>query len=202
MNRERLGQTGPDAALESRIASFELAFRMQAAAPGLQEHFAAKRPQTLSALRPRQSSEHRRLRPPMPHGPPLRRSRRAFHPGDAQLQVGPAQTSSAAIVANNAMEVDRPIAGLASRAMKQPPALAGGSRLVIWGGEFDASTPTAQGRRWPRPQPAGLPRCGSPAPASDRGLAYGAHRRMATMPRTDKVSLPRSERHDPAPARP
>src|SRR5256714_596170 len=37
MNRERLEQTGPDAALESRIASFELAFRMQAAAPELQD---------------------------------------------------------------------------------------------------------------------------------------------------------------------
>src|SRR5262249_44297051 len=37
MNRERMAKTGPDAALEGRIASFELAFRMQAAAPELQD---------------------------------------------------------------------------------------------------------------------------------------------------------------------
>src|SRR4051794_22497702 len=37
MNREQLEHTGPDQALEGRINSFELAFRMQRAAPGLQD---------------------------------------------------------------------------------------------------------------------------------------------------------------------
>lgn len=37
LNQQRLAHTGPDAALEARINSFELAFRMQAAAPRLQE---------------------------------------------------------------------------------------------------------------------------------------------------------------------
>src|SRR5262249_35141328 len=37
MNREHLEQTGPDAALEGRINSFELAFRMQRSAPELQD---------------------------------------------------------------------------------------------------------------------------------------------------------------------
>src|SRR4026209_469420 len=37
MNRERLSWAGPDAAMEGRISSFELAFRMQAAAPELQD---------------------------------------------------------------------------------------------------------------------------------------------------------------------
>src|SRR5262249_44851643 len=36
-NRERLNHTGPDAALEGRINAFELAFRMQTAAPELQD---------------------------------------------------------------------------------------------------------------------------------------------------------------------
>src|SRR5258706_5679170 len=46
MNRERLSHTGPDAALESRIASFELAFRMQTAAPELQD-ISSETPETL-----------------------------------------------------------------------------------------------------------------------------------------------------------
>src|SRR5204862_717668 len=37
MNREQLESTGPDAALDGRIESFELAFRMQSEAPGLQD---------------------------------------------------------------------------------------------------------------------------------------------------------------------
>ena len=37
VNREQLEATGPDAALEGRIESFELAFRMQAEAPDLQD---------------------------------------------------------------------------------------------------------------------------------------------------------------------
>ena len=37
LNRDRLREEGPDAALQGRIDSFELAFRMQSAAPELQE---------------------------------------------------------------------------------------------------------------------------------------------------------------------
>ena len=37
MNREQLAETGPDHDLEGRIESFELAFRMQAEAPELQD---------------------------------------------------------------------------------------------------------------------------------------------------------------------
>ena len=37
MNRDQLSATGPDRALEGRIESFELAFRMQAEAPELQD---------------------------------------------------------------------------------------------------------------------------------------------------------------------
>ncbi|WP_410964927.1 DUF1501 domain-containing protein, partial [Salmonella sp. SAL4435] len=37
MNLDQLATGGPDQALESRISSFELAFRMQTAAPELQD---------------------------------------------------------------------------------------------------------------------------------------------------------------------
>jgi hypothetical protein len=37
LNRKHLEFTGPDRALEGRIESFELAFRMQAEAPDLQD---------------------------------------------------------------------------------------------------------------------------------------------------------------------
>src|SRR5262245_5994533 len=37
MDRERLAQTGPDLALEGHISSFEMAFRMQSAAPEVQD---------------------------------------------------------------------------------------------------------------------------------------------------------------------
>src|SRR5262249_11136198 len=37
LNRDHLGQTGPDQALEGRIASFELAFRMQTEMPEIED---------------------------------------------------------------------------------------------------------------------------------------------------------------------
>src|SRR6266478_5463239 len=46
MNREQLQRTGPDQALEGRINSFELAFRMQSAAPELQD-ISGETPETL-----------------------------------------------------------------------------------------------------------------------------------------------------------
>ena len=46
MNQEHLAATGPDRALEGRIDSFELAFRMQAAAPELQD-LSGESPETL-----------------------------------------------------------------------------------------------------------------------------------------------------------
>ena len=46
INREQLSRTGPDLALEGRIDSFELAFRMQLAAPELQD-ISGESPETL-----------------------------------------------------------------------------------------------------------------------------------------------------------
>ena len=82
-------QTGPDAALEGRIDSFELAFRMQAAAPELQD-IRSETPAT-QKLYGLDDPKTRELRPAVPDGPPLRRARRALRAGHAQLQVGPAR---------------------------------------------------------------------------------------------------------------
>ena len=66
MNREQLGATGPDAALEGRIESFELAFRMQAEAPGSAGHLRGIGSHA-EALRPGQP-RHRGFRPAVPDG--------------------------------------------------------------------------------------------------------------------------------------
>ncbi len=88
MNRDCLEQAREDQALEGRIASFELAFRMQAAAPEVQDisgETAATR--RLYGLDDAPTQE---LRPPVPDGASVRGARRAVRAGFAQLQVGPA----------------------------------------------------------------------------------------------------------------
>ncbi len=89
MNHEHLAATGPDLALEGRIESFELAFRMQATAPEAARHL-RRIAGDAQAVRPRRSGDQE-LRPPMPDGPAVRRERRAVRAGQPQLQVGPAQ---------------------------------------------------------------------------------------------------------------
>ena len=89
MNRDHLAQAGADQALEGRIASFELAFRMQAAAPEVQD-ISGESAATLR-LYGLDDEPTRRLRPPVPDGPAIRRARGAVRPGLAQLQVGPAR---------------------------------------------------------------------------------------------------------------
>ena len=84
MNRDCLEQAQEDQALEGRIASFELAFRMQAAAPEVQDisgETAATR--RLYGLDDQPTQE---LRPPVPDGASVRGARRAVRAGFAQLQ--------------------------------------------------------------------------------------------------------------------
>ena len=66
MNREQLAATGPDAALEGRIESFELAFRMQIGSAGIAGHL-RRIGRDAEAVRPRQS-RHGGLRPAVPDG--------------------------------------------------------------------------------------------------------------------------------------
>ncbi|MFO0912686.1 MAG: DUF1501 domain-containing protein [Pirellulales bacterium] len=141
INREHLATSGPNNDLEGRIASFELAFRMQDALPRLQDLsdeteatgrlYGLDDPVT-------ENFAHQCLL-----------ARRFAEAGVRFIQV----THSDANVqwdqhsdllaghTKNAREVDRPIAGLLAD-LQQRGLL--DDTLVLWGGEF-GRTPTAQG---------------------------------------------------------
>jgi hypothetical protein len=138
MNREHLAASGPDDALEGRIASFELAFRMQTAAPEVQdvegESRATKRLYGLDDAATRD------------FGRQCLMARRFSERGVRFVQVTHSYKWDQHDHLNrdarrNALEVDRPVAGLL-RDLKARGLL--GKTLVLWGGEF-GRTPTSQG---------------------------------------------------------
>ncbi len=141
MNHQHLASTGTNSALEARINSFELAFRMQSTMPDLQD---------ISG----ESEATRKLYgmdDPVTanFGRQCLMARRFCERGVRFIQV----THSDAFVqwdqhgdllkghTKNAAEVDRPIAGLL-RDLKARGLLE--DTLVLWGGEF-GRTPVAQG---------------------------------------------------------
>jgi hypothetical protein len=138
LNRRQLEQTGPDRALEGRIESFELAFRMQAEAPELQD---------LS----RESDATKKLYgldSPITEdfGRQCLMARRLSEKGVRFVQVSHTykwdqHEKLKRDHAQNAAEVDKPIAGLLQD-LKSRGLLK--DTLVLWGGEF-GRTPTAQG---------------------------------------------------------
>jgi hypothetical protein len=165
MNRECLGRTGPDAALESRIASFELAFRMQTAAPELQD-ISSETPETLKLY----GLDQDRTRN---FGRQCLMARRFAERGVRFIQVTHSykwdqHDNLRRDVANNALEVDRPIAGLLQD-MKRRGLLE--DTLILWGGEF-GRTPTAQGRDGRDHNPQGFTMWLAGA-GVHAGLAYG-----------------------------
>ncbi|XZE56922.1 DUF1501 domain-containing protein [Planctomycetaceae bacterium SH139] len=141
MNREHLSQIGESPALEGRLNAFELAFRMQASMPDLQD------------LNQESAATHRLYGTDDPitedFGRQCLMGRRFLEAGVRFVQV----THSDSEVqwdqhsdlyrghTKNAAEVDKPIAGLLqdlkSRGLLE-------DTLVVWGGEF-GRTPTAQG---------------------------------------------------------
>lgn len=138
MNRERLQVTGPDNALEGRIDSFELAFRMQSTAPQLQD---------LSNETPLTQKLYG-LDDPITagYGRQCLMARRFAEAGVRFIQISHSYKwdqhgNLRKDHAKNAKEVDRPIAGLLYD-LKQRGLLE--DTLVWWGGEF-GRTPTAQG---------------------------------------------------------
>jgi hypothetical protein len=153
------GRSRRDQALEGRINSFELAFRMQTAMPEIQdladETEATQRLYGSTIRSPR-------LRPAVPDGPAVRGARRAVRAGDAQRHeraVGPARQSleGAREERQRGRQADRRLArDLKARGLLD-------DTLVLWGGEF-GRTPTAQGTdgRDHNPQAS---RCGWPAAA-------------------------------------
>ena len=138
LNREQLGRSGHDAALEGRIESFELAFRMQAEAPDLQdisgESEATKK---LYGLDKPITEDF---------GRQCLMARRLSEKGVRFVQVSHTykwdqHSDLLRDHAQNAKEVDQPIAGLLAD-LKARGLLK--DTLVVWGGEF-GRTPTAEG---------------------------------------------------------
>ena len=138
INREQLASTGPDAALEGRIESFELAFRMQSEAPGLQDIAAeSEATQKLYGLDNRVSEDF---------GRQCLMARRLSESGVRFVQVSHTykwdqHSDLLRDHSQNAREVDKPIAGLLAD-LKARGLLK--DTLVVWGGEF-GRTPTAEG---------------------------------------------------------
>jgi hypothetical protein len=141
MNQDHLGMAGMNQALEGRINSFELAFRMQMAMPDAQnvdsETAATKKlygmENPITANFGRQCLMARRF---------LERGVRFVQVTHSDSEVQWDQHG--ALYKNhskNAAEVDKPIAGLL-KDLKSRGLL--DDTLVIWGGEF-GRTPTAQG---------------------------------------------------------
>jgi hypothetical protein len=131
--------TQTDSVLESRIASFELAFRMQTAAPEVQnissETAQTRRLYGLDEERTRNFGRQCLL------------ARRFVERGVRFVQVTHSykwdqHDNLRRDIANNAAEVDRPMAGLLQD-LKRRGLLE--ETLVVWGGEF-GRTPVAQGR--------------------------------------------------------
>lgn len=138
INQERMRQTGPDAALEARIASFELAFRMQAAAPELQD-ISGETAETLRLYGLDQDATRN-------FGRMCLMARRFAERGVRFVQVSHSykwdqHSDLRRDLSRNALEVDKPIAGLL-KDLKRRGLLE--DTLVLWGGEF-GRTPTAQG---------------------------------------------------------
>ena len=138
INREQLTSTGPDAALEGRIESFELAFRMQSEAPGLQDiSLESEATQKLYGLDNRVSEDF---------GRQCLMARRLSEKGVRFVQVSHTykwdqHSDLLRDHSQNAREVDKPIAGLLAD-LKARGLLK--DTLVVWGGEF-GRTPTAEG---------------------------------------------------------
>ncbi len=149
INREGLRETGPDSALESRIASFELAFRMQREAPGVQD--ISDETRETHRLYGLDEAVTRNF------GRQCLMARRFAERGVRFVQVTHSYKwdqhgNLRRDLPRNAREVDKPIAALLSD-LKRRGLLQ--DTLVLWGGEF-GRTPTAQGRNGRDHNPQGF----------------------------------------------
>ena len=138
MNRAHLDRSGPDAALEGRIESFELAFRMQTEAPDLQD---------LSRESPATQNLYGLDNPiTEDFGRQCLMARRLSEAGVRFVQISHSykwdqHQRLRRDHEQNAREVDKPISALLTD-LKARGLLE--DTLVLWGGEF-GRTPTAQG---------------------------------------------------------
>lgn len=164
--REQLSHAGPDPGLEGRIDSFELAFRMQMAAPELQD-ISGETPETLK-LYGLDEPKTRNF------GRQCLMARRFCERGVRFVQVTHSykwdqHANLRKDHTENAYEVDQPIAGLL-RDLKARGLLE--DTLVLIGGEF-GRTPTAQGNDGRDHNPQGFTMLLAGA-GIKTGLRYGA----------------------------
>jgi hypothetical protein len=183
-NREHLARTGPDLALEGRIDSFELAFRMQTAMPEVEDLSG----ETLA------TRKLYGLDDPVTanFGRQCLLARRFAERGVRFVQVthsdGMVQWDQHSNLKNghekNAREVDRPIAGLL-RDLKARGLL--DDTLVLWGGEF-GRTPTVEGGDGRDHNPEGFT-VWLAGGGVKRGFRYGATDDYGYYALEDKVHL-------------
>ena len=184
MNRDHLETVGADAALEGRLASYELAFRMQSAMPEIQdltrETQATKRlygvDDPVTEDFGRQCLLARRL---------LERGVRFVQVTHSDSEVQWDQHSNLRQGhTKNAAEVDKPIAGFLSD-LKSRGLLK--DTLVLWGGEF-GRTPTAQGKNGRDHNPHGFTMWMAGG-GTRGGIAYGATDEYGYYAQTDKMHV-------------
>ncbi|MEX2288317.1 MAG: DUF1501 domain-containing protein [Planctomycetaceae bacterium] len=138
VNQQRMEQTGPDSALEARINSFELAFRMQGTVPEVQDLSGeSKATHELYGVNDPKTENF---------GRQCLMARRFAERGVRFVQVTHTykwdqHSGLKKDHANNALEVDKPIAGLIAD-LKARGLLE--DTLLLWGGEF-GRTPTSEG---------------------------------------------------------
>jgi hypothetical protein len=184
VNREHLALSGPDQALEGRINSFELAYRMQSTMPEAQD---------LS----RETDATRQLygidQPVTANfGRQCLMARRFLERGVRFVQVthsdGEVQWDQHGNLfkghGKNAAEVDKPIAGFLQD-LKQRGLL--DDTLVLWGGEF-GRTPTAQGADGRDHNPNGFTMWMAGAGVK-KGFAYGATDDYGYFAQQDKMHI-------------
>ena len=140
INRKRLTEVGPDLELESRIESFELAFRLQSEAPSIQD-ISDESQKTLRMYGIDKG-------PTKDFGRQCLMARRFAEKGVRFIQLSHSyKWDQHGDLKNghttNALEVDQPIWALLSD-LKQRGLL--DDTLVWWGGEF-GRTPVSQGKR-------------------------------------------------------
>jgi hypothetical protein len=169
INRQHLQSVGPNSSLEARINSFELAFRMQSEVPEIQD-ISGETPATLRmyGLDDKVTEDF---------GRQCLLARRFAESGVRFIQVTHSDTKVQwdqhgdlmAGHTKNALEVDRPIAGLLQD-LKQRGLL--DDTLVMWGGEF-GRTPVAQGTNGRDHNPEGFTMWMAGG-AVKGGIKYGA----------------------------
>ncbi len=184
LNHEHLSLSGPDLALEGRINSFELAYRMQSTMPEAQdlsgESEATKRlygmDQPITENFGRQCLMARRF---LERG--VRFVQVTHSDGEVQWdQHGNLFKGHT----KNALEVDKPIAGFLED-LKQRGLLE--DTLVIWGGEF-GRTPTAQGSDGRDHNPNGFTMWMAGGGVK-KGFAYGSTDDYGYFAQEDKVHV-------------